>query len=108
MRHKAPSDWEIFSAGTMPKGLNPLSVAAMKEIGTDISQHTSKDVEQFSHQKFHVVITVCDNARQECPVFPAARMIHWNLMDPEDLESFRRIRDELTERIDRLLIELSR
>jgi arsenate reductase len=98
-RSKASDSIDVFSAGTKPKGLNPLAVEVMKEIGLDISGHQSKDVSKFSQEKFDVVITVCDNAKESCPVFPSAKSIHWSIKDPEDLVSFRKIRDELGERI---------
>ena len=91
---------DAFSAGTKPKELNPVAVEVMKEIGIDISSQVSKDVSQFDGQKFDVVLTVCDNARESCPVFPGAKAIHWNIEDPEALESFRKVRDELNRRID--------
>jgi arsenate reductase (thioredoxin) len=103
LRFKVPSDWEIHSAGTKPKGLNPLAVEAMKEIGIDISHQHSKDVQQFQNVRFDYVITVCDTANETCPIFPDADMIHWSLPDPENLHSFRTVRDELERRIDGFL-----
>jgi len=102
-RSKAAGSIDVFSAGTKPKGLNPRAVEVMKEIGLDISGHQSKDVSQFSQQQFDVVITVCDNAKESCPVFPGAKTIHWSIKDPEDLVSFREIRNELDERIQNYL-----
>jgi arsenate reductase (thioredoxin) len=102
-RVKAGDSIEVFSAGTNPKAVNPVAVEAMKEIGIDISTHVSKDVSQFEGQKFDLVLTVCDNARESCPVFPGARTIHWSIQDPEGLDSFRKVRDELNNRIDGFL-----
>src|SRR5499427_2053520 len=70
VRHLAGKEYDVFSAGTNPKGLHPLSIAVMKEIGIDVSQQKSKDVKVFLGQKFDYVITVCDRAKQHCPVFP--------------------------------------
>jgi len=102
---KAPDQVEVYSAGTKPKGLNPLAVQVMSEMGIDISHHKSKDVAQFENEKFDVVLTVCDNAKESCPVFPGARNIHWSIPDPEDLPSFREVRDNLNRRIERFLEE---
>lgn len=102
-RAKAGDQVEVESAGTKPKGLNPLAVEVMKEIEIDISGHKSKDVSQFADQKFDLVITVCDNAKESCPVFPGAKTLHWSLPDPEDKEAFRKVRMELDERIEKLL-----
>jgi arsenate reductase len=106
-RSKASDSIDVFSAGTKPKSLNPLAVKVMKELGLDISGHRSKDVSQFSQQQFDVVITVCDNAKESCPVFPGAKTIHWSIKDPEDLVSFRKIRDELDRRIQQFLTNLN-
>jgi arsenate reductase len=105
LRHSAGDRFEVFSAGTHPKGLHPQSVAAMKEIGIDISQQTSKDLSIYAKDKFDYVITVCDRAKQQCPIFPGAEPIHWGLDDPADAtperqeETFRRVRNEISNRI---------
>ncbi len=105
LRHLAGGKYEVFSAGTHPKGMHPRTVEAMSEIGIDVTSQTSKDVRQFVSQRFDHVITVCDNAKQECPVFPGAAPIHWSLDDPaevqgdQQLASFRLVRDEIIRRI---------
>jgi arsenate reductase len=77
----------------------------MKESGIDVSTQASKDVSQFAGQKFDYVITVCDRAKQQCPVFPGAAPIHWGFDDPAEAntskqrETFRRVRDEIRQRI---------
>src|SRR5271157_4448375 len=100
--------FEIFSAGTRPSQVRPEAIAVMRKIGIDISGHRSKSVDEFSEQSFDFVITVCDNARDSCPVFPgAAKRIHWSFEDPAALEgseterlaAFRRIRDQIHERV---------
>jgi arsenate reductase len=108
---------DVFSAGTTPSFVRPEAIAVMAERGIDISGHTSKHVDEFKGQSFDYVITVCDNARETCPVFPGApRRIHWSLPDPaavegsEDqrLEAFRNVRAMLTVRFGELLRELAR
>jgi len=102
--------FEVFSAGTHPKGLHPRSVEVMKEAGIDISHHKSKDVAVYASEKFDFVITVCDRANQECPVFPGAEPIHWGFDDPAEapaalqLETFRRVRDEIRQRLNLFLL----
>lgn len=99
---------ELFSAGTKPGSVRPEAITVMKEIGIDISGHRSKSVDEFAGQSFDYVVTVCDNARDSCPVFPAGtERIHWSFEDPaavegsegERLSAFRRIRDQIRERV---------
>ncbi|MHB1254129.1 MAG: arsenate reductase ArsC [Candidatus Humimicrobiaceae bacterium] len=101
-------DWHVESAGISPKGLNPLAVKVMKEINIDISKQVSKGVENFLKTSFDYVITVCDNAKESCPIFPGkTKFIHWNLIDPaetkgtpeEKLFVFRQVRGEIKEKI---------
>ncbi len=100
--------FEPLSAGIEPKGLNPLAVEAMREIGIDISGQQSKDVITFLGQYIPYVVTVCDHARERCPIFPGTyKFIHWSFDDPaaargthdEELAVFRRVRDELAAKI---------
>jgi len=109
LRHVAGAEYEVFSAGTDPVGLNPLAVEAMREIGIDISRQTSKHVREFLGTKFPFVVTVCDRAKESCPIFPGAiRFIHWSFSDPaaaqgtkeERLAAFRKVRDEIARHID--------
>jgi arsenate reductase (thioredoxin) len=108
LRQEAGPSYEVFSAGTKPTRVRPEAISVMKEAGIDISGHRSKSVEEFVGQDFDYVITVCDNARESCPVFPArTRRIHWSIEDPaaiegceEDrLKAFRRARNELQGRL---------
>lgn len=103
---------EVHSAGTHPSSVNPLAIEAMNEIGIDISCHRSKSVDEFAEQNFDLVITVCDNAKESCPVFLGApERIHWSYEDPaavegshnEKLAAFRCVRDELRLRFKDLL-----
>lgn len=105
---------EAHSAGTRPQGLNRLAVIAMREVGVDISRHESKAIASLGDSEFDCVITVCDSAREACPVFPgAARVIHQSFDDPprlahdarsdtEALPHYRRVRDEIKEFVQRL------
>jgi arsenate reductase (thioredoxin) len=110
LRHNAGDKFEVFSAGTRPKGMHPRSVEVMKEIGIDISKQTSKDVATYASEKFDYVITVCDRAKQECPVFPGAEPIHWGFDDPAEAPPhkqvvvFRRVRDEIRQRLNLFLL----
>ena len=102
LRNLAGDRFEVFSAGTRPVGLNPNAIEAMAEIGIDISGHRSKSVEEFAGEHFDYVITVCDNARESCPILPGAgQRLHQSFADPaaflpeEQPESFRRVRAEI-------------
>jgi arsenate reductase len=104
LRHDAGDRFEVFSAGTRPSQVRPEAIAVMRELGIDISGHRSKSVDEFSGQSFDYVLTVCDNAKESCPVFPGKTvMIHRSFVDPaalqgseeERLALFRRVRDEL-------------
>ena len=85
LRHTAEDEFEALSAGIEPKGLNPLAVEAMREIGIDISHQKSKDVREFLGQAIPYVITVCDNAKERCPIFPRSfKFLHWPFEDPAE------------------------
>jgi arsenate reductase len=114
LRHVAADRFEALSAGLEPKGHNPLAVEAMREIGIDISKQHSKDVVTLLGQHVPYVVTVCDNARERCPIFPGTwKFLHWSLGDPaqavgtheERLAVFRRVRDQITAQIDREFVE---
>jgi len=113
-RAEGGEGFEVFSAGTRPSVVRPEAIAVMKEIGIDISGHRSKSVEEFSGQAFDYVVTVCDNARDNCPVFPAGtERLHWSFEDPaavegsetERLSAFRRIRDQIHARVKAFFVE---
>ena len=81
------ADFEVFSAGTEPKGVNPYTVRVLADGGIDWSAARSKSVDAFLDQSFDYVITVCDRARQSCPVFPGQHnALHWGLDDPAEVE----------------------
>lgn len=107
MRHDGGGRLEVESAGVNPSRVRPEAVEAMREIGIDITGHRSKSADEFVGQDFDYIITVCDNARETCPVFPGhAERIHHSFEDPPargaaDPETtmavFRRVRDEIRE-----------
>ena len=105
LRAAAKDIFEVHSAGSNPAGyVHPKAVAVMKEIGIDISNHSSKHMNDFLKRDVHTVITVCGNADQACPSFPGQlKRYHWGFDDPakaegsdeEVLDVFRRVRDEI-------------
>ena len=104
LRHDGGGAFAVASAGTKPSHVRPEAITAMHEIGIDISGHRSKSVDEFAGQAFDYVITVCDNAKESCPIFPATtKRIHWSLDDPaavqgseeQRLAEFRRVRGQL-------------
>lgn len=108
LRHDGGEQYEVASAGVAPSHVRREAIAAMREIGIDISSQRSKCVDEFIGQDFDYVITVCDNANEQCPVFPAkTKRIHWSFEDPAAapgdeqtrLEVFRRVRDQIRERL---------
>ena len=109
LRHDGGERFEGHSAGTIASFVRPQAIEAMTEIGIDISAHRSKSVEEFLGQEFDYVITVCDNANENCPIFPGkTKRIHWSFDDPAesgDIEVFRRVRDEIKERLIRFVEE---
>ncbi len=102
-------EWQAFSAGSKPAGyVHPMAMDAMEEIGLDIRSNRSQHVDEFQNETFDIVVTVCDNAREACPVFPGAgETLHWPFDDPayatgsdeEKQREFARVRDEIAERI---------
>ena len=111
-----PADgFAVFSAGTRPGSVRPGAFAALAEIGIDISGHRSKSVDEFLADPPDLLITVCDSARETCPVFPVAvERLHWPFEDPAAVEgpeearlaAFRRVRDRIHARIRTFLAEL--
>ena len=104
LRHLGGPAVEVESAGTSPRGVHPLAIRAMAEVGVDISGHPSDHVDRFVDQDFDLVLTVCDSARESCPVFPGAgRVLHHSFQDPDqpgleeqDLyDLFKSVRDEI-------------
>jgi arsenate reductase len=112
LRHDAGDRYEVESAGTKPGKVRPEAIAVMRELGIDISSHRSKSVDEFADHSYDYVLTVCDNARESCPVFPGhAKRMHHSFDDPavvegtEDrrLAAFRLVRDQIREYLRRFL-----
>jgi arsenate reductase len=117
LRHDGGDDFDVASAGVEASFVRPQSIEAMREIGVDISGHRSKSVDEFRGREFDYVITVCDNANERCPVFPGkTQRIHWSFDDPAAAEGdesarlavFRRVRDEIRERLRSFILAVSR
>ena len=113
LRSLGGSRFEVESAGTEATGVRPLAIQAMREAGIDISMQQSKALDKFLAQPFDLVITVCDDAAETCPVFPGvARRIHWSFPDPsqatgseaQQLDVYREVRDAIRARIERELL----
>lgn len=108
LRDVADDSFDVESAGVAPSHVRPEAVEAMREIGIDISGHRSKSVDEFVDRQFDYIITVCDNARESCPVFPGdAKRIHWSFDDPaavegddeKRLDAFRSVRDKIRSKL---------
>lgn len=104
LRHDAGDRFDVYSAGTKPSQVRPEAILVMRELGIDISGQRSKSVDEFGGQKLDYVLTVCDNARESCPIFPGgASMIRESFSDPaalagsdaDRLALFRRVRDQM-------------
>ena len=106
LKYFAKDKAEVYSAGVETHGVNPKAIAIMKEVGIDISSHTSNNIEEYRNIDFDFVITVCDNAKERCPFFPTkAIKFHHNFPDPAKatgtadniLQSFRDVRQQIKE-----------
>lgn len=104
LRHDAGNRFEVVSAGTRPSHVRLEAIAVMRELGIDISGHWSKSVDNFAGQQFDYVLTVCDSAKESCPIFPGKTIrLHQSFDDPaaaqgsdeQRMAVFRRVRDEL-------------
>ena len=112
----AGDTFDVESAGVAPSRVRPEAIEAMREIGIDISDHRSKSVDEFVDREFDFIITVCDNAKESCPIFAGqAKRIHWSFADPavikgseeKRLNTFRVVRDEIRSRLDSFAHEYS-
>ncbi len=106
LKRIAPGKYDVYSCGTQPAASNPHAVKAMAEIDIDISEQYSKPVDEFLGADFDIVVTVCDSAKEACPVFVGAKQyLHHRFEDPSDADGteeeimvvFRRVRDEIKE-----------
>jgi arsenate reductase (thioredoxin) len=109
LRHLGGGSVDVASAGTEARGVHPMAVRVMAEIGIDLRGHASKTLDRFVGKPWDDVITVCDHANESCPIFPGAtRRLHWSIDDPsaatgseeQRLAAFRRVRDEIRARIE--------
>lgn len=104
MRHLRGDQFEVASAGTVATFVRPQAIEALAEIGIDISHHRSKSIDEFLDRPIRYLITVCDNARDNCPYVPGAQTtLHWPFPDPATnprLEDFRRVRDLIRDKIE--------
>ena len=114
VNHDLAGHFEAFSAGTDPSLVHPLAIAAMLEIGIDISSHRSKSMDEFSQERFEYVITLCDQANESCPVFfGGTKRLHMGFPDPAAAEGgeeekwsvFRKVRDKIREDLEKFLRE---
>jgi arsenate reductase len=113
LRHLGGERFEVHSAGTRPSGLAAETIQVMREIGIDVSMQRSQHVDEFAGTNFDYVITVCDDAKEACPVFPGSHQVHWSIEDPSDtyarggtlVDAFRVARDELQRRIEGFLAD---
>ncbi len=112
LRHLASDRFDVYSAGTRPSVVRPEAIAVMAEMGIDISHHRSKSVDELAGREFDYVITVCDAAREVCPIFPrTTQRFHWSFLDPaaengseeERKAAFRSIRDQILDQLKRFL-----
>ena len=104
LRHDSGDRFDVESAGTKPSHVRPEAIQVMREIGIDISAHRSKSVDEFAGETFDYVLTVCDHAKESCPIYPGhSNRLHHNFQDPAAVEgseeqrlaAFRRVRDEI-------------
>jgi arsenate reductase len=104
LRHDAGDRFDVSSAGTHPSSVRPEAIAVMREIGIDISGHRSKSVDEFASRNFDYVLTVCDQAKESCPIYPGhGNRLHHSFEDPaaaggsdeDKLAAFRSVRDEI-------------
>jgi arsenate reductase len=102
LRYICNGVYDVYSAGTKPGSVRPEAIAVLAEIGIDISHHRSKSIDEFAGRSIDYVLTVCDNARESCPYFPAGtRLVHHAFPDPAEIEgdhetrlsAFREVRD---------------
>jgi arsenate reductase len=114
INHDLAGQVKAFSAGVRPSKVNPRAIQVMGELGIDISHHYSKSADDLAGEQFDLVITVCDTASQQCPLFPGdTEVLHAGFPDPaqargteeEILTVFRRVRDEIRQRLGALLRE---
>ncbi len=117
LKHITQSKYEVNSAGTKPSIVRPEAIKVLAEIGIDISNNRSKSVNDFENEEIDFVLTVCDNAKENCPYFPAkTKLIHHSFEDPAEisgdeemrLAAFRKIRDQIKEYFEKDFVKMLR
>ena len=112
---EAFTDYQIFSAGTKPESVNKYAAEVMKELDIDISTNSSNHIDEYVDQEISLVLTVCDNAKEICPVFPVkTNFIHFSFDDPADAKGnyeekiivYRKIRDQIQDFIKSKFLEI--
>lgn len=112
LRHMGGDRFEVYSAGTHPSRVHPMSIRVMKELGINISTHTSDPLDKYFGHGINYVITLCDNAREFCPTFSGkSKKIHWSIADPfrswkndhKIIGRYRQTRDDIQERLEQLI-----
>ncbi len=113
--HICQNEFEVFSAGTKPSIVRPEAIKVLTEIKIDISNNRSKSVDEFADEEIDYVLTVCDNAKENCPYFPAqTKLVHHSFADPAEVEgdeetrilAFRRVRDQIQEYLNDSFVEI--
>ena len=116
MRSLGGERWDVQSAGVIASYVHPIAIRAMEEIGINISYYASKSLDRFLNEEFDYIVTLCDPAAMSCPVFPGqSQRLHWPFEDPagargtgeERLAVFRKVRDQIKEKIEEFLASLS-
>ncbi|MEJ7861908.1 MAG: arsenate reductase ArsC [Pyrinomonadaceae bacterium] len=117
LKHICQDEFDVFSAGTKPSFVRPEAIQVLREINIDISTNRSKAVDEFASQQIEYVLTVCDNAKENCPYFPAkTKIIHHSFADPADVEgnektrlaAFRQTRDQIQKYFSETFVEIIR
>jgi len=115
LKHICQNEFEISSAGTKPSIVRPEAIKVLAEIRIDISKNRSKSVDEFADEEIDYVLTVCDNAKENCPYFPAqTKLVHHSFADPAEVEgdeetrilAFRRVRDQIQEYLNDSFVEI--
>ncbi|MCB1025811.1 MAG: arsenate reductase ArsC [Acidobacteria bacterium] len=116
LKHICQAEYEVNSAGTKPGIVRPEAIKVLAEMNIDISMNRSKSIDEFADREIDFVLTVCDNAKENCPYFPArTKLIHHAFEDPADAEgtekerltAFRKVRDQIKEYLPEFLGEIS-
>lgn len=115
LKHMCQSEFKVFSAGIKPTVIRPEAIQVLREINIDISKNRSKSIDEFVREEIDYVLTVCDNAEENCPYFPAkTKMIHHSFADPANVEgdeetrlkAFRQIRNQIQEYFNETFVEI--